>query len=338
MRQNARYDLISMGRACLDLYANEVGVPFPEVKNFAAYVGGCPANIAVGSRRLGLEVAMLSAVGDDPVGDFVCTFLQDEGIDTSLIARKPGYRTGAAALAIEPPDRFPLIYYRENAADIQLDIDDVLAAPLAEARVLLLSGTGLSKEPSRSATLLAAEQARAAGTVTVLDLDLRTDQWHDPRAYGVTMRAALPSIDVVVGTEDEIKAVTLREASQMSVIGSQVSSADVAGDLDAAIERILAGGPRVLVVKRGRQGASVVERGQPTVDVPGFPVEIYNTLGAGDAFASGFLYGYVQGWDLVQAARLGNATGAIVVTRHACANSMPTMGEVMAFVEERGGF
>jgi 5-dehydro-2-deoxygluconokinase len=338
MRQKARYDLISLGRACLDLYANEVGVPFPEVKNFAAYVGGCPANIAVGARRLGLDVAMLSAVGDDPVGDFVYKFLQDEGIDISLVARKPGYRTGAAALAIEPPDRFPLIYYRENAADIQLDIDDVLRASLSEAKVLLLSGTGLSKEPSRSATLLAAEQARAAGTVTVLDLDLRTDQWHDPRAYGVTMRTALPSIDVVIGTEDEIKAVTLREAAQMSVVGSQVSSADVSGDLGLSIERILAGGPRVLVVKRGRQGASVVERGKAVLDVPGYPVEIYNTLGAGDAFASGFLYGHVHGWDLFKAARLGNATGAIVVTRHACANSMPTMDEVLAFVAERGGF
>jgi 5-dehydro-2-deoxygluconokinase len=344
MRPNAQYDLISMGRACLDLYANEVGVPFPEIKNFAAYVGGCPANVAVGARRMGLKVAMLSAVGDDPVGDFVCKFLQDEGIDTSFIYRKPGYRTGAAALAIEPPDRFPLIYYREKAADIQLDIDDVLASPLAThaparaARVLLLSGTGLSKEPSRSATLLAAEQARAMGTVTVLDLDLRTDQWHDPRAYGVTMRAALPLVDMVIGTEDEIKAVTLREAAQMSVIGSQVSSADVAGDLDAAIERVLAGGPEVLVVKRGRAGASVVARGQPMVDVPGYPVEIYNTLGAGDAFAGGFLYGYVHGWDLFKAARLGNAAGAIVVTRHACANSMPTMDEVMAFVGERGGF
>jgi 5-dehydro-2-deoxygluconokinase len=338
MRQKARYDLISMGRACLDLYANEVGVPFPEVKNFAAYVGGCPANIAVGARRLGLDVAMLSAVGDDPVGDFVYKFLQDEGIDISLVARKPGYRTGAAALAIEPPDRFPLIYYRENAADIQLDIDDVLRASLSEAKVLLLSGTGLSKEPSRSATLLAAEQARAAGTVTVLDLDLRTDQWHDPRAYGVTMRTALPSIDVVIGTEDEIKAVTLREAAQMSVVGSQVSSADVSGDLGLSIERILAGGPRVLVVKRGRQGASVVERGKAVLDVPGYPVEIYNTLGAGDAFASGFLYGHVHGWNLFKAARLGNATGAIVVTRHACANSMPTMDEVLAFVAERGGF
>jgi 5-dehydro-2-deoxygluconokinase len=343
MNSNPTYDLISMGRACLDLYANEVGVPFAEVQNFAAYVGGCPANVAVGARRLGLEVAMFSAVGDDPVGDFVLRFLAQEGIATGWVSRKAGVRTGAAALAIEPPDKFPLIYYRDNPADIHLDIDDVLAVPLstqggAAARVLLLSGTGLSKEPSRSATMLAAELARAAGLTTMLDLDLRSDQWHDPRAFGVCVRAALPLIDVVIGTEDEIKAVTMRDVTQMSVSDSQVSNAGVAGDLDAAIARVLEGGPQVLVVKRGPKGASYVEQGGQLVDVPGYPVEIYNTLGAGDAFAGGLIYGWVRGWGLYKAARLGNAAGAIVVTRHACANSMPTMDEVEVFVGERGGF
>lgn len=334
----ATYDLISMGRACLDLYANEIGVPFPEIKNFAAYVGGCPANIAVGAHRLGLKVAMLSAVGADPVADFVLKFLADEGIEVRYVSRKPGYRTGAAALAIQPPDRFPLIYYRDNVADIQLSIDDVLAAPIADSRVLLISGTGLSKDPSRVATTLAAEQARAAGTGVFLDLDLRTDQWYDPRAYGVVVRSVLPLVDVVIGTEAEIKAVTLHEAGQMSVADSQVSSADVSGDLDAAIQAILERGPQMLVVKRGRHGASVAERGGPLVDVPGFEVEIYNTLGAGDAFASGFIYGYTKGWDAYKAARLGNASGAIIVTRHGCANFMPYEAETLAFVEEHGGF
>jgi len=331
-----------MGRACLDLYANEVGVPFAEVQNFAAYVGGCPANVAVGARRLGLEVAMLSAVGDDPVGDFVLRFLRQEGIGTDWMTRKAGVRTGAAALAIEPPDKFPLIYYRDRPADIELDIDDALAVPYDSTQVLLISGTGLSKEPSRSATMLAAELARAAGATTMLDLDLRSDQWHDPRAFGVCMRAALPLIDVVIGTEDEIKAVTMRDVSQMSVTDSQVSNADIAGDLAGSIERVLAGGPDVLVVKRGAKGASYVERAPDRapamVDVPGYPVQIYNTLGAGDAFAGGLIYGWVRGWGLYKAARLGNAAGAIVVTRHACANSMPTMEEVEAFVAGRGGF
>lgn len=337
MSEQKQYDLLSVGRACLDLYADQVGVPFPEVEHFSAYVGGCPANIAVSARRLGLRVAMLSAVGQDLVGDFVLRFLDGEGIDTRTIVRKPGTRTGAAALSIQPPDRFPLVYYRDNAADVQLNIDDVLAAPIADSRALLVSGTGLSREPSRSATILALELGRAAGTRTLIDLDLRADQWADPRTFGITVRTVLPLIDVVIGTEDEIRAVVLQDAAQMTVSHGQVSSAHIAGNLDQAIARVLSAGPEVLVVKRGRQGATVCELDCPPVDVPGFAVEILNTLGAGDAFAGGLIYGYIQGWDWPRAARLGNAVGAIVVTRHACANDMPFLNEVLAFIDERDG-
>jgi len=327
-----------MGRACLDLYANEVGVPFAQIKSFAAYVGGCPANIAVGAQRLGLRTAMLSAVGEDPVGDFVLKFLADEGLETRFVARKPGRRTAAAVVGIQPPDRFPLVYYRGDAADIELTIDDVRDAPIAQSRALLISGTGLSKEPSRSATIFAAEQAQAANTTVFLDFDLRTDQWDDLRAYGVTIRSVLPLVDVAIGTEDEVKAIALKEATQVSVVDSQVSGADVAGDLGEATQAVLRRGPEVLVVKRGQQGATVFVRDGQVMDVPGFPVEVYNTLGAGDAFASGLIYGYVHGWDWYKAARLGNATGAIVVTRHGCANFMAYEDEALRFVEEHGGF
>src|SRR5438128_5995467 len=178
-----RYDVLSIGRSSIDLYANEIGAPFTEIKSFAAYVGGCPTNISVGARRLGLRSTVLTAVGEDPVGDFICSFLEKEGVVTSFVPRKPGRRTSAVILGIEPPDKFPLVYYRDNCADIELTIEDVLAAPVAQSRALLISGTGLSREPSRSATLFAAEQARSHGTTVFLDLDFRPDQWHDSRAY-----------------------------------------------------------------------------------------------------------------------------------------------------------
>src|SRR6185436_1049515 len=167
------YDILLMGRSSIDLYANEIGAPFHEIKNFAAYVGGCPTNISVGTRRLGLRSALLTAVGRDPVGDFLLHFLKQEGVVTDFIQVKPGRRTSAVILGIEPPDKFPLVYYRDNCADIELTIDDVLKAPIAKSRVLLISGTGLSREPSRSATIFAAEQARAFDTKVVLDLDFR---------------------------------------------------------------------------------------------------------------------------------------------------------------------
>src|SRR5512136_73872 len=135
------YDVLSMGRSSIDLYSNDVGAPFVEITSFAAYVGGCPTNISVGARRLGLNSAVLTAVGNDPVGDFILRFLQHEGVETRFVPRKPGRRTSAVVLGIEPPDRFPLTYYRDNCADIEMTIDDVLSAPVDDCRVLVISGT-----------------------------------------------------------------------------------------------------------------------------------------------------------------------------------------------------
>ncbi len=336
------YDVIAMGRSSLDLYSNDIGAPFEEITSFAAYVGGCPTNISVGTHRLGLRSALLSAVGDDQVGNFILHFLRREGVETAFISRKLGRRSSAVLLGIEPPDRFPLTYYRDNCADIALTIDDVLATPLAQSRALLISGTGLSREPSRSATLFAAETAQQSGVPVVLDIDFRPDQWDDPRAFGVTLRSVLPFVDVVIGTEDEINATMLSDTSQMSLTHSQVSDTRVSGDIDAAIKALLGLGPRVLAQKRGAQGSRVhvvSEEGFTTqIDVPGFPVEVSNILGAGDAFASGLLYGFVKGWDWYKSARLANACGAILVTKHGCANFMPTYDEVMAFIADQGGF
>lgn len=336
------YDVVTMGRSSIDLYSKNIGVPFEEIREFAAYVGGCPTNISVGTRRLGLRPVLLTAVGEDQVGNFILHFLRNEGVETRFIPRKPGHRSSAVVLGIEPPDRFPLTYYRENCADIELTIDDVLLAPIAECQALLITGTGLSREPSRSSTLFAAELARKAGKIVLLDIDFRPDQWDDQRAFGVTLRSALHLVDIVIGTDDEINATLLTDRAQINVAHSQVSDARVSGDSATAIRQLLMLGPRVLVQKRGEHGSSVhlVAEGQEQtrIDVPGFPVEVQNILGAGDAFASGFLYGLVKGWDWYRSARLGNACGAIVVTRHGCANFMPSYDEVMAFIQDHGGF
>src|SRR2546427_12524780 len=155
------FDLVTMGRSSIDLYANDVGAPFVDIKSFAAYVGGSPTNIAVGAQRLGLKAAVITAVGDDPVGDFILNFLVKEGVETKFIPRKPGTRTSAVVLGIEPPDKFPLGYYRDNCAHNQLSIDDALQAPIASCRVFEFSATGLSRERTRSANLFAAQHAKA---------------------------------------------------------------------------------------------------------------------------------------------------------------------------------
>jgi 5-dehydro-2-deoxygluconokinase len=338
MSMDRRFDILLMGRSSIDLYANEIGAPFTEIKSFAAYVGGCPTNISVGTRRLGLRSVLLTAVGVDPIGDFILRFLEEEGVNTDFIPRKKGHRTSAVILGIEPPDKFPLVYYRDNCADIELTFEDVLAAPIGDCRVLLISGTGLSREPSRSATIFAAERAKSCGTKVVLDLDFRPDQWHDTRAFGVTVRSVLRLTDLVIGTADEVKASALSEELSVSIEHSQVSGARVTGDVSMAVERILSAGPDALALKRGGEGTTVYLKGGEQIEAATFPVEVHNVLGAGDAFASGFLYGYLKGWHWHRAARMGNACGAIVVTRHGCANFMPYEQEALRFIEERGGF
>lgn len=331
-------DILCVGRNCIDLYSNDVGASFPDIKSFAAYVGGCPSNIAVGTRRLGLQSSMLTAVGPDPVGDFVVEFFKKEGVDASHIPKKPGHRTSAVILGIEPPDRFPMVYYRENCADSELSIDDVLAAPIEDSRIVLLAGTNLSREPCRSATIFAAERAKAAGAKVFLVLDLRADQWHDLRAFGVNIRALLPLVDVVIGTASEVKAAMLVDGMQVAVEHSAVSNAEVSGDLERAVEAVLEAGVEALALTRGADGATVHSKDGEVIEAEPYPVDIYNTTGAGDAFASGLIYGYLNGWSWRKSARFGNACGAIVVTRHGCSAFMPTEEEALAFVNERGGF
>lgn len=314
------FDVLCMGRSSIDLYSNDVGAPFEQITSFAALVGGCPTNISVGTRRLGLKSALLTAVGADRVGDFILHFLRREDVETRFIPTKPGRRTSAVLLGIEPPDHFPLTFYRDNCADIELTIDDALSAPIADSRLLLISGTGLSKEPSRSATQFAAEQASRAGTEVVLDIDYRPDQWHDPRAFAISTRVTLPLVDIAIGTEDEIKAATGEDSA------------------DAAVARLLESVRKAVVFKRGADGARVYTRDGAVIDAAPFKIEVLNVLGAGDAFASGFIYGYLQGWGWAKAARMGNATGAIVVTRQGCANDMPTLAEALALIDQQGGF
>jgi 5-dehydro-2-deoxygluconokinase len=312
------YDVLAMGRSSIDLYAHEIGRPIADVRSFDAYVGGCPTNVSVGTRRLGLKSVLLTAVGDDQVGEFVTAFLDRERVETRFIPRKAGHRTSAVILTIQPPDTFPLTFYRDNCADRAITIDDVAKAPVADSRVVFVTGTGLSHEPARAATFAAAATARAAGVPVVVDIDYRPDQWDGAPAFAAQMQALLRVATIAVGTEEELAAASgVNDASRGSAI-------------------VLESGIDALVLKRGARGSTVFRPKGAPVDAGPFPVDVLNVLGAGDAFASGFLYGYLEGWPLERAARMGNACGAIVVTRHGCANFMPTLDEVAGFVADRG--
>jgi 5-dehydro-2-deoxygluconokinase len=333
-----KYDVITYGRSSIDLYSANIGSPFVDIEAFNAYVGGSPLNMAVGIRRLGLKSALLTAVGDDQIADFLLNFLEKEGVETSMIPRKPGSRTSAVVLGIEPPDNFPLVYYRDNCADSKVNIDDVIRADIASARMFEISATALNVEPSRSAAFYAAEVAVQNDIPILIDLDFRADQWHDARSFGVTARAYLKYSTIALGTEEEILATMLKDPSQVKIKNQQISAPEIQGDINKAIEDIMKLGIEALIVKRGEKGSSIFLKNGKVIDVPGFSVQVVNVLGAGDAFASGFIFGYLQGWDWYKCCRTGNACGAILVTKPGCSNFNPSYDEVMDFIQANGGF
>lgn len=333
----SKFDIVCIGRSSIDLYSNDIGAPFEQITSFAAFVGGCPTNISVGVKRLGLKSALLTGVGEDKVGDFILHYLRKEQVDVSLTNKKPGRRSSAVVLGIEPPDTFPLVFYRDNCADIAITIDDVRKIPFDSVKAILVSGTGLSLEPSRSATLFAAEEAARHGVKVILDIDFRSDQWPDLQTFGTTVRSIMPNVDIMIGTETEVKAAAYIGSGHAKVKEQSVSDSHIEADLDESIVRLMKLGTEILILKNGPLGSIIHEMDKEPVAVPGFKVEITNVLGAGDAFASGFIFGYLSGWPLFKSCRLGNACGAILVTQHGCSNFSPTMDEVMSFTYSQGG-
>ncbi len=331
-------DILTIGRCSLDLYSQNIGADFVDIRGFNAFVGGSPLNIAVGAQRLGLQATLLTGVGQDKTGDFILNFLNKEGVNTRCIPRIAGARTSAVVLGIEPPDRFPLVFYRDNAADSQITIDHVIAAQVQQYKMIEVSGTALNKEPSRSAVFYAVEQAAEHHVPVLMDIDFRADQWPDIRSFGLMVRALLPKVDIAIGTEEEILAATLQDSGQVTIAHQQISAPKVSGNLDLSITKILSTGVKVLIVKKGAKGVTIHRPESHVQDVPGFPVDILNVLGAGDAFASGFIYGHLQGWDWYKACRMGNACGAWVVQKPGCANDMPSLEQVLDLIHSRGGF
>lgn len=331
-----RYDLVSIGRVNMDLFGRQIGAEFADIRSFDAMVGGSPANIALSSARLGLRSALLTAVGDDQVGDFVLGYLEAEGVETAYIPRKP-QKTSLALLGVIPPDRFPLLFYREDPADIHLTPGEVEAFPWSETTAFQLSGNALSRGVGAEAARHATELSRSAGLTSYIDLDLRPVEWSEPSAYGEAMRQVLPLIDVVVGTEEELYAALSPEPE---IVMDGASLPDERHDELAELAQALVRSdtrPGAIVLKRGPRGATVIEQGSE-LDVPGFPVEVVNTVGAGDAFAGALITARVRGEDWLRAVRFANACGAIEVTRHGCSVAFPTPAEVDAFVAEQGGW
>ncbi|MEE5101034.1 5-dehydro-2-deoxygluconokinase [Pseudomonas alliivorans] len=320
-------DLICLGRLGVDLYAQQVGARLEDVSSFAKYLGGSSANIAFGTARLGLKSAMLSRVGDDHMGRFLVESLAREGCDVSAIKRDPERLTAMVLLGLKDRETFPLVFYRENCADMALRAEDIDEAQIASSKALLITGTHFSTDQVFKASIQALDYAEKHQVYRVLDIDYRPVLWGlAGKADGETRFVAdqnvtqhvqriLPRFDLIVGTEEEFL-----------IAGG-------ATDLLSALRTVREHTAATLVVKLGPQGCTVIHGAIPArledgAIYPGVRVEVLNVLGAGDAFMSGFLSGWLKDASDERCCQLANACGGLVVSRHGCAPAMPTPAEL----------
>ena len=310
-------EIITMGRISVDLYPEQIGVPLAEVKTFAKSLGGSATNVAVAAARLGHRSAVITRVGDDGFGAYIRAALEGFGVDPRWVSTDPDLRTPLAFCEIFPPDNFPILFYRQpKAPDINISTEDLDLEAIEAVPLYWMTGTGLSDEPSRSTTLTALRQ-RSAG-ITVFDLDHRPMLWESREETERWYREALQYVKVAVGNQEEVEV----------AVGT--------GDPFDASAALLDLGLDLAIVKRGPEGV-LARTAEGVVEAQPIEVEIVNGLGAGDAFGGALCHGLLSGWDPETMIRYANAAGAIVASRLACADDMPTCEEVERLLERSAG-
>lgn len=328
---NPRLDLLTLGRSSVDLYGEQTGGRLEDMASFAKYIGGSPTNTAVGAARLGLRAGLITRVGDDHMGRFIREELVREGVDVAGVVTDPDRLTALAMLGIRDQQRFPLIFFRENCADMALSASDIDPALIARADALLVNGTHLSRGDVFAASIAASELMKAQGGRVVFDIDYRPVLWGlankangenrfvANEAVTAALAPVLPICDLIVGTEEEVH-----------ILGGSTDTLE-------ALRRIREQTAALLVLKLGPQGCVAFPGAIPAaigdgVVGRGFPIEVFNILGAGDAFMAGFLRGWLRDEPLETCCTWANACGALVVSRHGCAPAEPSWAELQLFL------
>ena len=324
-------DVITIGRSSVDLYGAQVGGRLEDMGSFQKYIGGSPTNMAAGTARLGLKSALITRVGDEHMGRFIREELAREGVDVRGVKTDPDRLTALVLLGIRDDKQFPLIFYRENCADMALCEDDIAESFIAETRAVVATGTHLSNPRTAAAVLKALNLARKHGAQTALDIDYRPNLWGlsghgdgenrfvESAAVTAKLQATLHLFDLIVGTEEEFH-----------IAGGT-------SDTVAALRAVRAVCGATLVCKRGSMGA-VAFAGAVPDDIddgesgPGFPIEVFNVLGAGDGFMSGLLKGWLDGEPWPVALKYANVCGAFAVSRHGCTPAYPSWEELQFFL------
>jgi 5-dehydro-2-deoxygluconokinase len=307
-------DVCVLGRIGYDLYAVEHNRPLAEVQHFSRQLGGSSANTAVGLARLSLKVGLIGCIGNDLLADYLLQFLGSEKVDTKCVRRVDGFNTSLCLTEVSPPDKFPQVFYRTNPADMQVTLGSAEQAYIQSAKMFITNGTSLAAPPARESTIDALKTARAAGLRTVFDIDYRPSSWTSPEEAGRLAQSVLPWVDVVLGNEEELAILT----------GNS--------DCKTQVSAVLTVGTKLLVRKLGPKGVEAYT-GVESCSAPPWPTQVTCAIGAGDGFAAGFLYALYQGQPLSECLTYGNAAAAVVVSRIACADSMPRLEELHEMVD-----
>ncbi|TVX98691.1 5-dehydro-2-deoxygluconokinase [Cohnella terricola] len=315
-------DFVAIGRLCIDLNANEINRPMEETMTFTKYVGGSPANIAIGMSRLDMKSAFIGKVADDQMGRFIVQYLHNNGIDTSgVLTDRTGAVTGLAFTEIKSPEDCSILMYRDNVADLKLEPGEVDEALIASSKVLLVSGTALAKSPSREAVLLALRYARKHGTKVIFDIDYRPYTWTNPQETAIYYHAAAEKSDIIIGTREEFDML------------EQFDGNDERNDQVTA-SQWFSHHAEIVVIKHGKEGSIAYAKDGSSHRGSIFPAKVIKTFGAGDSYAAGFIYGLMQGWEISRSMEFGSACASIVISSHSCSDAMPKLEQVEAFMRQ----
>ncbi|MBN8210264.1 5-dehydro-2-deoxygluconokinase [Bacillus sp. NTK071] len=314
-KQGRPIDLIGLGRLCIDLNANEINRPMEETSSFTKYVGGSPANIAIGASRLGLKSGFIGKVSSDQMGNFILDYLERNKINTEGVVKdQTGAVTGLTFTEIKSPEDCSILMYRDNVADLKLESTDVSEDYIKQSKSLLISGTALSQSPSREAVFLALEYARKHDVVVIFDLDYRPYSWNSAKETAVYYNLAAEKCDVIIGTREEFD---MMEQFQQEETNDKRTA-----------EKWFSHNAEVVVIKHGGEGSIAYSKDGSSHRGGIFKTKVLKTFGAGDSYASAFIYGLLHQWDLSKAMKYGSASASIVISKHSCSEAMPTTEEI----------
>lgn len=321
-QENREIDIIPIGRVAIDFNPVDVHRTLAESTTFKKYVGGSPANIAVGLARLGKKVGFIGKVSDDRFGDYVTDYFKNEGIDVSNISRcKNGESLGLTFTEILSPTESSILMYRNGVADLMLDVDDIDEEYIKKAKAIVVSGTALCQSPSREAVLKAVELAKKNKTIVIFDIDYRSYNWKNNDEIAIYYSTVAKYSDIIIGSREEFD---LTEGL-MTPYSTDSETA----------KRWLDYGNKIVVIKHGKEGSTAYTQDGKSYKIKPFPVKLLKSFGGGDAYASAFLYALLEGWEMIDSLEFGSASAAMLVASHSCSQDMPSTEAVKEFIKEK---